>query len=288
MKSSGFDPVTTDVFSRRFRYVTLLMILALVVLFLRLWFLQIVNGPAYRVKSERNRIHLEHIPPFRGMIFDRKGELLVDNRPSYNLYYIPEEIKNPDHIVKSLHNLINLPEEHLQNKLKDLRYRNPFKPVLLQRDISRDELAVIETNLFNLSGLRIQVSPQRHYVYGEFSSHLIGHLGEITEQQLASREYPYARPGDLVGQYGVERRWQDYLTGLSGGRQVEVDAVGRKLGVISKKPPVPGLNIGLAIDKDLQLLADESLAGKKGAIVAMNPNTGEILAMASSPTLKLC
>jgi penicillin-binding protein 2 len=108
-------------------------------------------------------------------------------------------------------------------------------------------------------------------------------LGEINEQQLLSGDYPYARTGDLIGKYGVEGNWQNHLTGVSGGRQVEVDAAGRKLKVISKRQPVPGFNLGLTIDRRLQLLADKSLSGKKGAIVAMNPNTGEILAMASSP-----
>lgn len=283
MKSSGFDPITLDVFSKRFRYITLVMIAILAVLILRLWFLQVIYGHIYRTKSEKNRIQLESIPPFRGMIFDRNGELLVDNHPSYNLYVIPEEIKNPDHIITSLHYLIDLPEDQLQKRMEHLRLRQPFKPLLIKKNISREDLAVIETNLFNLPGVRIQVSPQRYYIYGDFASHLIGYLGEINERQLLSKEYPHAKPGDLIGKYGVEGNWQDYLTGVSGGRQVEVDAAGRKLRVISKKQPVPGLNIGLTIDRQLQALADKSLSGKKGAIVAMNPNTGEILAMASSP-----
>lgn len=128
MKSSGFDPITIDVFIKRFRYVTLFMVVALSILMLRLWFIQVVYGHVYRTKSEKNRIHLESIPPFRGMIFDRNGNLLVDNYPSYNLYIIPEEIKNPNHIAKSLHHLIGLSEDHLQNKMKNLRFRNPFKP----------------------------------------------------------------------------------------------------------------------------------------------------------------
>jgi len=283
VKRSGFDPITIDVFSKRFRYLTFFIVVVLSLLILRLWFLQVIHGPIYRIKSEKNRIHLENIPPFRGMIFDRNGDLLVDNYPSYNLFIIPEEIKNSDHIIQSLHNLIDLPKDYLQDKMKNLRSRNPFKPLLIQKNISRDALAIIETNLFNLPGVRIQVSPQRYYIYGDFASHVVGYLGEINERQLLSGEYPNARTGDLIGIYGVEGNWQNYLTGVSGGRQVEVDAAGRKLRVISKRQPFPGLNLGLTIDRKLQLLADKSLSGKKGAIVAMNPNTGEILAMASSP-----
>ena len=160
MKRSGFDPTTIDIFTKRFRYVTLFIVISLSILILRLWFLQVVHGPIYRTKSEKNRIHLENILPFRGMIFDRNGELLVDNRPSYNLYVIPEEIKNPDHIINSLHNLIEIPNDYLQNKMKNLRFKNPFNPLLVKKNISRDALAIIETNLFNLPGVRIQVSPQ--------------------------------------------------------------------------------------------------------------------------------
>ena len=105
----------------------------------------------------------------------------------------------------------------------------PFKPILIKRDISREELAIIETHLYNLPGVRIQVNPQRHYIYGELASHILGYLGEISEKQLSTGAFPDNKPGDLIGKYGVERKWQKYLSGLRGGEQVEVDAAGRKL-----------------------------------------------------------
>ena len=262
---------------------TLFVIAALAALVLRLWFLQIVNGPAYRTQSENNRIHLQDILPFRGVIFDRNGELLVDNRPSYNLYLIPEQIQNQKKLFRSLDVLIDLRPEIVASKLDKVSWKYPFKPVLIKKDMSRDELAVIETNLFNLAGVMIQVRPQRHYLFGKFASHLIGYLGEISENQLNSGNYPDNKQGDLIGKYGVEGRWQEFLNGLRGGEQIEVDAAGRKLRVISRRPSVPGNNIFLTIDKDLQFLAEKGLKNKKGAIVAMNPINGEILAMASSP-----
>ena len=283
MRSSGFDSVLAEVFNRRLKMVTLCVVAVFAVLMLRLWFLQILNGPRYRVQSENNRIRLQDIHPLRGMILDRNGELLVDNRPSYNLYIIPEEVQDRENLSKSLKLLTGLDLESARIRLDKVSHRYPFKPILIKRNMSRGELAVIETNLFNLPGVMIQVEPQRHYVFGSFASHLIGYLGEISERQLNSGEYDDNKAGDLVGRYGVEREWQKDLHGFRGGEQVEVDAAGRKLRVISLKRPIPGLNVRLTIDKDLQMKAERGLEGKKGAIVAMNPSNGEILAFASSP-----
>jgi penicillin-binding protein 2 len=217
------------------------------------------------------------------MILDRNGKLLVDNRPSYDLYIIPEEVRDRELLTESLTLLIDISPELIESKMKKVSRRYPFKPILIKKNMSRRELAVIETNLFSLPGVMIQVKPQRHYLYGKLAAHLIGYLGEIDENQLKSGKYKDNSPGDLIGKYGVEGRWQKFLNGLSGGMQVEVDAAGRKLRVMSRKRPVPGFNLSLTIDKDLQLLADKCLDGNKGAIVAINPNNGEILALASSP-----
>jgi len=283
LRSSGFDPVAIDIFNSRLKKVTLLILAAFAALVFRLWFLQIISGPSYRSKSEKNRIHLQDIPPFRGMIFDRNGELLVDNRPSYHLYIIPEEIQDRKSLLKSLERLIGLKPSTVRSILKSNASKSPFKPIAIKKNISRIELAVLETNLFNLAGVMIQVQPQRHYIYNQFASHLIGYLGEISERQLDSGKYVNNKAGDLIGKYGVEGKWQQALNGFRGGAQVEVDAAGRKLRIISQKPPISGANIYLTIDKDLQAVAEDELKGKKGALVAINPNNGEILALASSP-----
>lgn len=283
MRSSGFDSVSVEILNRRLKIVTLCMIAAFAILMFRLWFLQILNGSNYRVQSENNRIHLQDKPPFRGMIFDRNGELLVDNRPAYNLYIIPEEVQNREQLLESLKSLIGLDPESVLTKFDEISHKYPFNPNLIKRNISRSELAVIETNLFNLPGVMIQVEPRRHYIFGSFASHLIGYLGEISENQLNSGVYNDNKAGDLIGKYGVEKEWEKALHGFRGGEQVEVDAAGRTLRVVSSKRPIPGQNVWLTIDKDLQMTAEKGLEGRKGAIVAMNPTNGEILALASSP-----
>jgi len=283
LRDSGFDSVSVEIFSRRLKIVTLFVMAVFSILTLRLWSLQVLNGPNYRVQSENNRIHLQDIPPVRGMIFDRRGKLLVDNRPSYDLYITPEEARNVKEVMGRLLSLIDVNPEQIDNTLNSNAKMPPFKPFLIKENMSRDELAVIETNLFNLNGVSIQIKPRRHYMFGKFASHVIGYLGEISPKELRSGGFQNTKPGDLVGKYGVEGKWYRYLRGIRGGEQVEVDAAGRKLRVISRKPSVPGQNILLTIDHELQLLAESKLEGNTGAVVAMNPKNGEILALASSP-----
>jgi penicillin-binding protein 2 len=281
---SGFEKASIEIFSTRLKILIVIAVATFGALVLRLWLLQVVHGPNYRVKSENNRIQLLDIPPFRGMIFDRNGELLVDNRPSFDLFLVPEDVRNPTNLAESLERLIGIDAGFVIEKLTGESSRYGFRPIPIKRNLSREELAVMEANFFNLSGVAIQVKPRRHYVMDDFASHLIGYLGEISDRQLKSGHYEDGKPGDLIGQFGVERVRQRELQGTRGGEQVEVDAAGRRLAVLSRKPPIAGENLALTLDKNLQLAAEKALSGKKGAIVAMNPMNGEILAMASAPS----
>ncbi len=179
-----------EILNRRLRTVAILVIVIITALIIRLWFLQIVNGPLYRTQSENNRIHLQKIPPFRGMIFDRNGELLVDNRPSYDLYIIPEDIQDKKQLLTGLEILLDINPEETNNKLDKITNIYSFKPILIKKNITRDELAVVETHLFNLPGLLVQPSSQRSYLFGNLASHVIGYLGEINENELKSGKYP--------------------------------------------------------------------------------------------------
>ena len=284
MRTSDFDPISVEIFNKHLKKATLFVLVLFAILILRLWFLQIINGPVYRSRSENNRIRLQDLSPFRGTIFDRNGEMLVGNRPSYDLYVIPEDIQDKELLFESLSRFVSLEPKQTEEKLDEASRTYPFRPVSLKRDLSRDELAVIETHRFNLPGVLIRVKPQRHYVFGNLASHLLGYLGEIDENQLKSGRYLDIKRGDLIGKSGVEQKWQSFLNGIRGGEQVEMDAAGRKIQMISHKSPTPGANIYLTIDKVLQARAEKALTGKKGAIVAMNPNNGEILALASSPS----
>ena len=262
----------------------LVILVVFSVLILRFWFLQIVNGSTYRTKSENNRIHLQDILPFRGMILDRNGRTLVDNRPSYDLYVTPEDVQDLGELLDRLNSLTGLDLKPIKHELAEASRKTPFRPFCLKKDLPHNELAILETHRFNLPGIMIKVTPLRHYVNGDLASHLVGYLGEISEKQLAGAQYPHSKPGDLIGKSGVEWKWQADLNGMRGGEQVEVDASGRKIRVMARKPSVPGANVCLTIDKDLQSVTEKALMGKTGAIVAMNPENGQILALASSPS----
>jgi len=284
LKASNFDPVSQDIFAKQLKIAVLFVLVIFGILVLRLWFLQIVNGSAYRARSENNRIRLQSMAPFRGVILDRGGKILVDNRPSYDLYVIPEEIHDAEALLNRLAVLGDFEMGPIREKITEAASGYPFKPVCLKKDISRQELAMLETRRFDLPGVMIKVRPQRHYFYGDLAAHVLGYLGEISEKQLRSNQFPNTRSGDLIGKTGIERLWQKALNGGRGGEQVEVDAAGRRIKVISERPPVSGADVCLTINRELQMLAEYALEGKHGAIVAMDPRNGQILALASSPS----
>jgi len=222
--------------------------------------------------------------PFRGLIFDRNGQLLVDNRPSFILGVVPEDIRGLDCLIGNLRRLIEIDGISTKKRIEEALKRDPFNPVYIKKDLTRDELARIETNALSMPGVIIEAKPKRHYLYRTLAAHLIGYLGEIDRGQLKREEYKENKPGDFVGKFGVEKKCQRYLNGMRGGQQVEIDASGRRLKVLYQKAAEPGFNVYLTIDRDLQMLAERSLYDKAGAIVVMKPGSGEILAMASSPT----
>ena len=286
MRSSKFDALSGALFHRQIMRVSVVVVLVFAVLLLRLWYMQIFSGPSYRGKSEGNRIRLQSIPPLRGMIYDRNGSVLVDNRPAFDLHVIPEEMQDPEKLLESLSALIPLDVPDARRILMDGRRGRPFKAVCIQRDIPMDHVGIIETYGFDLPGVMISVRPQRDYVRGDFAAHLLGYLGEISEAEFRSGKFPDARRGDSVGKSGVEMKWQTFLQGMRGGEQVEVDASGRVISVLSRKPAVAGATVHLTVDGPLQSIAEENLAGKKGAIVALEPGSGAVLAMASSPSFE--
>jgi len=281
---SKINPVEAEIYQKRLKKLTLFVVIMVGILFVRLWFFQIISGAQYRKKSESNRIDLRDILPVRGMIFDRNGELLVDNRASFVLGVIPEDIKNLDRLIADIGRLIDIDGLSAKKKISVGLRQNPFNAVYIKKGLTRDELARIETNVFHMPGVIIEVKPKRHYIYGPLAAHLIGYLGEIDKEQLNKEGYNQNKRGDFVGKFGVEKKWQRYLNGVRGGQQIEVDASGRRLRVLYQKAAEPGFNVYLTIDKDLQMLAEHSLENTAGAIVAMNPMTGEVLTMASSPS----
>jgi penicillin-binding protein 2 len=269
-----------------YRYLMVFVGLAFFLIFIRLWSLQVFKGSELRRLSENNCIRLLESPADRGMLLDRKGNVLAHNRPSFEVYLVPEDAKANPGVMTKVGEILNMTPDEMEEKIKAQKRRAPFRPVKIKSDIDWNELALLESNRVFLPGLIVDVRPRRAYDYGDLASHLIGYLGEVDENELRqSREAPY-RMGALIGKYGVEYRWEDDLRGVDGGRQIEVDALGREIRPLGEVEPFPGNNLFLTIDSDLQKTAEEAFKDKSGALIAMDPKTGRILAMVSKPSFE--
>src|SRR4030043_1114712 len=267
-----------------YKYLVIFIGLAFFLIFIRLWSLQVLKGSDLRRLSENNCIRLRENPADRGMLLDRNGRILAHNRPSYEVYLVPEDLKVNPGVVMEVARLLNIPPEEIEERLRTQKRRAPFKPVKIKSDIKWNELVLLESNRVHLPGLIVDVRPRRAYDYGELASHLIGYLGEIDENELKQAKEATYRMGALLGKYGVEYRWENDLRGVDGGRQIEVDALGREIRPLGTVEPFPGNNLILTIDLDLQKIAEEAYQDKSGALIAMDPKTGRILAMVSRPS----
>lgn len=260
------------------------ILIAFFILIVRLFFLQIVGGEEYRRLSESNCIRLQSIDSPRGLLFDRNGVLVVENRPSFDVRIIPQDARPVKETLKKISTHLPNEYEELFKIYKKRKTYLPYKPVLLKKDVGRDVLAGIEVNKFDLPGIDIDIKPKRHYIFEKSAAHLLGYLSEINTAELKSGRYKGARGGDFIGKFGIEKQYENYLRGVRGGQQVEVDATGRIIRVLKTVDAIPGKNIYLTIDQKLQLKAESLLEGKVGAAVAIQVDTGHVLAMASSPT----
>ena len=253
------------------------------VLLMRLVYLQIIKGEEYRRLSENNCIRLESIKASRGLIYDRNGKLLVDNRPSFNLKLITEDAESVPGTLEKVAELIGVPEKELVDRVEKNGANTFYKPVVLKKNINRNQVAIIEAHKFDLPGIIIDVEPRRYYIYEKTFAHLLGYLGEINKREVESGRYPDIFSGDSIGRYGVEKNFENLLHGKRGGRQVEVDADGRIIKVLKTVSPEPGNDLYLTVDLELQQAAESMMKDKSGAVVAMDPSNGEVLVMASAP-----
>ncbi len=258
-------------------FVSLLFLL----LILRLWDLQVIQGDEMKNLADNNRIRVKSISNYRGNILDRNGKVIVSLRPSFNLYVTREDTKDLKIGLKLLKQSVDLSNSQTLGEI--LSYP-AHREILLKRDVSREEIAFIEENRVDLSGFSIKVEPMRDYKYRKMASHTLGYLGEINRRQLKNINDNAYRPGDFIGQYGIESRFENYLRGKKGSKRVEVDAAGRDLRILKQVNPIPGYNLFLTIDQDLQLLVEKEMEGKHGAVVVLNPQNGNILAIVSKPS----
>jgi penicillin-binding protein 2 len=248
----------------------------------RSWTLQITEGSFYQEQSESNRIREVFIQPRRGKVYDRNGVILVNNVPGFTLYLIPEDIKDHDYVIRKISEILNFSVDEIENKIAQ-RQSSPYLPVKIKDGLTLKEVVLFEEDQLNLAGLKIEVEYQRNYVFGKLGAHVLGYVSEINEKQMDSSEYENLPPGTLIGQYGIEKKYDQYLRGEPGEKGIEVDALGHEIKILDIKEPEGSKDLYLTIDFETQKAAEDSLGEEVGAIVAMDPETGDILAMTSHP-----
>lgn len=252
---------------------------------LRLWYLQVIHGGEFRIQAENNRRRTFFVPPARGVILDRNGHILVKNRPSFNIEFITEDSPDPEATIEELSQIVHVPSKDLIKRLAENGKRRRFEPKILVRDVDRDLLAKVASQKYRLPGVIINVVPTREYVHGTLAAHVLGYIGEISGEQLERRKSDGYMIGDIVGKYGVEGIMEKDLQGKRGRQEIIVDATGNRIDIDkdSSEPDAPGHAVSLSIDYEVQQAAETAMDGKKGAVVALDPNTGEVLALVSHP-----
>ncbi len=265
--------------------------LLLTVLGVRLYMLQIVKGDYYSDRAESQRVRLIPIPAPRGAIFDRNGKLLVDSRPTYNIVLSNEPLKsiNVNDRVDDYSHGLNLDRQFVVERLNLIKKQNDFEAMVLKENIGMQDIAWVESHSLEFPELRVELQPQRFYPLGTTLAHVLGYVGEISPKQLENQEYRDKgfRPGDIIGKGGLEQYYDEYLRGKPGYRKVLVDSRGRVQSELEVVAPQSGQDLISTIDLDLQLEAEHQLAistTKRGTIISMDPNNGEIFAMASAPS----
>ena len=273
-----------DWYKQRITGVIVCALAAFVVLFIRLIYLQVVMGEEYYRMSLNNSIRLQNIDPPRGRIYDRQGNLLVDNRPAFDVDITLKDAEPLRPTLEKLSPHLQTPADALLTQIKQTKGASAYQPRLLKPDVGRDTLAAIEVHKYDLPGVSVNVNLRRHYIHERLASHLIGYLSEISPAELKSGLFPDSRSGDLIGKFGAEKGYENFLRGKRGGRQVEVNANGLVVRILKTVNAEPGNNIFLTIDQHLQQRAEALLDGIVGAAVAIEPATGHILALVSSPS----
>jgi len=271
-------------YKNRFLTLSIAAIVIFLMLVMRLWYLQVISSERYLILSEKNRIRYIPITAPRGSIYDRNGELLVDNRPAFDVSVFPEEVGDKEKLLDRLSSFLSVNMDVLQRRWEEGRSFPRYRPVPLAEDVSWETMEKIQENAGDLPGVLTEVRPLRSYPYEEMAAHLFGYLGEITERELQSAKYDGCLPGDFVGKGGLEKKLEDYLRGQAGERLVEVDVKGKELRILKTRESVPGNRVFLTLQRDLQLAAEEAFADQAGAAVALNVQTGEVLALVSKPS----
>jgi len=253
------------------------------VLLLRLWHLQVLEGKHFFALSTNNRLRVRPVEAPRGFILDRNREILVENRASFDVFVTPEDVGRSGEAVRAIAEVLQMDLQAVAARLAEGQDR-PYQPLLLRKSIDERTLTALEERKLDLPGLSLRIRPVRAYPTEGMAANLLGYVSEVSQAQLAREEFQDFRSGEHLGQAGLERRFDAFLRGIDGGEQIEVDARGRALRELNRLDSRSGLNLVLTLDRRLQAAAEEAMRDKDGAVVVLNPSTGEVLALVSKPT----
>jgi penicillin-binding protein 2 len=284
---AGPDPILEE----RLPYLVAVILLVFGLFGVRFFQLQILRGEEFRGFAQGNAVRLVRLEAPRGDIVDREGRVLATTRPAFGVEVTPSDLSRPEVTFATLALLLEADAEAMRQRVGQPRGRMRFQPVRLSGDLSFDQLARVEAHLYALPGVLTDVRPRRYYVGGDLAAHLLGTIGEIRKDQLATQDYAGYLQGEVIGQSGVEALLEPSLRGRAGGRNVVVDVAGRVVELLDEIPAVRGGGVMLTLDLDLQQAAEEAFLpdalgepGKLGAAVALDPRTGEVLALVSKPS----
>ena len=265
--------------------IALIITVALVLVLLgRLVDLQIFKHASYKLLSDQNRIHIRSVPPTRGLIYDRNGTLLAQNLPGFSLDIVPEQVKDMDKTISELRKLIPISDDDIKDFKDRLKISQRHKPITLRSRLSDEEVARIAVNRYRFDGVDTVARLYRHYPLGKLGAHVLGYVGRINARELQHIDAANYEGTEYIGKTGIEKYYEDMLHGETGVEQVETNAQGRPIRVLDTTPPIPGLNLYLNVDINLQRGAEKAFGDNNGALVAIDPTDGSVQAMVSMPT----
>ena len=272
-------------FGRRLLVLFLVMLGLVGLLVLRMLHLQVLQYEKYQTRSEENRMEMMPLPPPRGLIFDRNGNRLADNRPTFNLVVVPERVDDIEQRLLELADVVPISAEEIrQFHERSEGRRRPFEAVLLKAALNEEEIAALSVNRHRFASVEVEVRTSRHYPYGSLTAHAVGSVRRIAEEDLQTLDRASYSGTNFIGKRGVEKLYERSLHGLVGNQWVETDAYGYRRKVLNFDPPTPGQNITLHLDIRVQIAAAAALGDRRGAVVALDPRSGGVLALVSNPS----
>ncbi len=273
-----------QVFSRRLVVTAIFVVLSIIILVARLVYLQIIHQQHYATLSDNNRVSIKPIQPIRGLIYDRNGVLLAENIPSFTLELVPEHIKDIPELIKKLQTIITITDTDVKRFNKKLKRKRRFEGVTLRYRLNEDEVARLSVKQYTMPGVEIHAELSRYYPLGKLTAHTLGYVSNISERELQKVDASNYSGTSRIGKTGIERKYEKILHGKIGLQQVETNASGRILRVLDRDLPIPGDNLYLNIDIRLHEIAAQAFADNSGALVAIDPNNGSVLALTSFPS----